>query len=80
MCPECGSSHVRVTPYDYGVNQDTGYHDAGERFACLDCGAAGDADDLAVQEPHCGPNASIGTSWAGGGALPSSPSFPAPQP
>lgn len=74
MCPECGSSKVRVEPYDYGVCRETGYHDAGQLYACQDCGATGDADDLAMQSSRPSEVESIGTSWAGGGgALPSSP-------
>jgi len=46
MCPDCGSSNVRVQSYDYGVCPETGHHDAGERYVCKDCGATGDADDL----------------------------------
>jgi hypothetical protein len=46
MCPECGNPRVVITPYDYGRYSQTGYSDAGERFACDACGAAGDADDL----------------------------------
>jgi len=45
-CSECGSSNIRIAPYDYGVCQETGYHDAGEMYACADCGARGDADQL----------------------------------
>jgi rubredoxin len=72
MCPECGSSKVRVEPYDYGVCRETGYQDAGERYACQDCGATGDADDLATQSPRHSAVESIGTSSAAaGGALPS---------
>ncbi len=50
MCPECGSDNVRVTEYDFGTCPETGYHDAGERFRCLDCGAQGEATDLALPE------------------------------
>jgi len=46
MSPECGSDKVEVRPYDFGTCQQTGYHDAGERFECRNCGATGDADDL----------------------------------
>jgi hypothetical protein len=34
MCPECGSDSVHVHPYDHGICQETGYHDAGERYVC----------------------------------------------
>jgi hypothetical protein len=40
------STDVNVREYDFGVCPQTGYRDAGERFRCLACGAAGDADDL----------------------------------
>lgn len=46
MCPDCGSDNITLEPYDHGVCRETGYHDAGERYACRDCGVRGDADDL----------------------------------
>ena len=54
MCPECGSNHVVINQYDHGVCPETGYHDAGERFRCLDCGAEGGANDV-TQEPNTQP-------------------------
>lgn len=51
MCPECGSNNVVVNQYDHGVCPETGYHDAGERFRCLQCGATGDVSDV-MQEPN----------------------------
>ena len=69
MCPECLSNDVEVHEYDFGVCPQTGYHDAGERFRCLACGATGDADDLVrddpaylVQSTRC--VAILGPSWA----------------
>jgi len=47
MCPECESYNLVIKPYDYGICRETGYHDAGERFDCRDCGATGDVSDLA---------------------------------
>jgi hypothetical protein len=47
MCPECGSDNITIEPYDFGICLETGYHDAGERYACHVCGARGDAGDLA---------------------------------
>jgi transposase len=46
MCPECGSDNVRVVPYDFRRCPETGYHDAGEAYRCLNCGETGDAHDL----------------------------------
>lgn len=46
MCPECGSENVRVVEYDYGRCPLTGYHDAGERYECHDCGLRGEPDEL----------------------------------
>jgi hypothetical protein len=46
VCPECVSTQVTIREFDFGVCPQTGYHDAGERFHCQACGAAGDADDL----------------------------------
>ena len=48
MCPECGSDNIRIEPHDFGGCSETGYHDAGERYRCLECGASGDAEDLVV--------------------------------
>jgi hypothetical protein len=45
MCPECGSTQIAITTFDFGVCRQTGYHDAGERFRCLACAATGPADD-----------------------------------
>jgi hypothetical protein len=53
MCPECGSENVRVVEYDFGRCRETGYHDAGERYECHDCGAYGDADELELEEAQC---------------------------
>ncbi len=50
MCPDCLSDNVETWEYDYGVCPQTGYHDAGERFKCHDCGATGDADDLVLRD------------------------------
>lgn len=55
MCPECGSDNVRVEEYDFGKCPETGYHDAGERYYCLACGATGDADELVLDEPQAIP-------------------------
>ena len=69
MCPECLSNDIEVREYDFGVCPQTGYHDAGERFRCLACGATGDVDDLVrddpaylVQSTRC--VAILGPSWA----------------
>ena len=53
MCPECGSDNVSVVEYDFGRCPETGYHDAGERYECHDCGAYGDADELGLEEAPC---------------------------
>jgi hypothetical protein len=50
MCPQCGG-RVHVLPFDFGICPETGYHDAGEGFRCVECGATGDADDLAAPFP-----------------------------
>ena len=50
MCPVCGSDNVKVVEYDLGRCPETGYHDAGERYECRDCGAYGDADELELEE------------------------------
>ena len=49
MCPECESDSIVIEQYDYGTCPETGYHDAGERFQCRDCGATGDVSDLRMQ-------------------------------
>lgn len=50
MCPECGSDDVRIEEYDFGRCPETGYHDAGERYRCLACGATGEADELVTPD------------------------------
>jgi hypothetical protein len=45
MCPECGSDHISIEEFDFGVCPETGYHDAGERFRCGTCRATGGAAD-----------------------------------
>lgn len=49
-CPTCGSTDVAVEQYDFGTCQQTGYHDAGERYRCCTCGNAGDSDELIEDE------------------------------
>jgi hypothetical protein len=44
-CPHCGGV-ITATAVDYGVDSDTGYHDTGFRFTCLNCGAEGTEDEL----------------------------------
>jgi hypothetical protein len=41
-CPECGSTDFDIRAYDFGMDQETGYRDAGERATCLDCGFSGE--------------------------------------
>jgi len=69
MCPQCGSDNISVHEYDFGICPQTGYHDAGERFKCHDCGADGDADELATADEDdsaCNPS-SVGSLPAAGG-------------
>lgn len=37
-CPECGSFDIRVEPFDFGRDSETGYSDSGERHICRACG------------------------------------------
>ena len=46
VCPECLSDDVDLREYDFGICQQTGYHDEGERFRCRACGATGDAANV----------------------------------
>ena len=46
MCPEWGSNHLVIRQYDHGACRETGYHDAGERFHCRDCGDEGDVSEI----------------------------------
>ena len=46
MCPECGGDRIRLVEFDFGTCSQTGYHDCGESFQCLECGATGDPDEL----------------------------------
>ena len=48
-CPGCGGYALSIEPFDFGVCQETGYHDCGEKFQCLSCGAQGDRSDLGGQ-------------------------------
>jgi len=50
MCPEYGSDSIGIAHYDFGRCPETGYHDAGERYECYECGSYGDADDLVTEE------------------------------
>jgi hypothetical protein len=34
----CEHQSVLVIPFDFGFCSETGYHDAGERTVCADCG------------------------------------------
>ena len=49
-CPECLSDAVAVHEYNLGICQQTGYHDTGERFRCLGCGATGSVDELVAED------------------------------
>ncbi len=51
-CPECLSTEIVAQSYDYGMDTDTGYRDAGEQFRCLACGEVGDAEDVLVSAPR----------------------------
>lgn len=42
----CKGTEVNVTPYDFGVCQQTGYHDAGERITCATCGREVDVREM----------------------------------
>lgn len=41
-CPECGSDALEGDEFDFGICPETGYHDAGQTYRCLDCGATGE--------------------------------------
>jgi hypothetical protein len=45
MCPEC-CGELQVYEYDFGRCPETGYHDAGARYRCMECGQKGDAADV----------------------------------
>ena len=53
MCPQCGA-RVRADSFDFGVCRETGYHGAGERFTCIDCGAVSDAAEIEAAQT-CAP-------------------------
>ena len=48
-CPECLSGQLVCVPFDFGRDEETGYHDAGEGFRCLACGCEGDAGDVLLE-------------------------------
>ncbi|MFN0172484.1 MAG: hypothetical protein ACKV22_39275 [Bryobacteraceae bacterium] len=60
MCPDCGSENVRIEEYDFGVGRETGYHDAGELYRCLTCGAVGDAAEIVMFRDGSGGSGCIG--------------------
>lgn len=45
-CPECAGTDLRGVRYDFGTDPETGYREAGERFACRTCGATGDVSEV----------------------------------
>ncbi len=49
-CPECNSEHVSHFEYDFGVDQETGYRDSGERAKCLDCRFEAESDEFKTEE------------------------------
>lgn len=51
-CPECLSAEIRCEPFDFGIDSETGHHDAGEKYRCTACGAVGDAEDVLVSAPR----------------------------
>jgi hypothetical protein len=55
FCPQCSSSEVSLRPFDFGVDAETGYHDTGERYSCVNCGSTGEAGELlaALPAPQC---------------------------
>lgn len=42
----CQHDHIHMTEWDNGVDPETGYHDAGALFRCLDCDEAFTEDDF----------------------------------
>lgn len=44
-CPECQSTEIVCVLYAV-AEAETGYREAGERFACRACGASGDASEV----------------------------------
>lgn len=45
-CPECGSSDCVSERYDFGIDRECGYRDAGERGICVSCGHEGPIEDF----------------------------------
>ena len=45
-CPECGSPEFSTLPYDFGIDRETGYRDAGVRAKCRKCGHEADVEDF----------------------------------
>jgi len=48
-CPECGSVDFETWAYDYGIDPETGYIDAGVRAKCLECGHEADVEDFQLK-------------------------------
>ncbi len=45
-CPDCGSTDFRAEEYDFGMDRETGYRDAGVRGICCACGCNADIGDF----------------------------------
>jgi len=53
-CPVCGSTDVLYPlEWDCGIERETGYHDCGQEYRCLACGARGETEELAIKEVPC---------------------------
>ena len=46
ICPQCGAQEMIMRVYDYGTCSETGYHDAGEEWQCLQCGSISDEREM----------------------------------
>lgn len=44
-CPLCGSPDIYLFDYDYGIDNETGYHDHGLRFQCRECKEEGNYEN-----------------------------------
>lgn len=52
-CPECGGDDLSFTDYDFGIDMETGWRDAGTRFTCRACGESADISEAGKGERKC---------------------------
>lgn len=67
-CPECESEEFSTSPYDFGMDQETGYRDSGVRAGCSKCGHDADIEDF-MRKVNCSTCAGSGKAQVPGARL-----------